>query len=563
MRLPGVTARDMIRILTRPMIMWAAPVARILMSMTVIDSLYGQGRPLTHWFVLMWAAWAAVTTAATAIGHHFRVQELQAIAAIDAAIGALSIFLMPGSEAPAIAFLICSAVMILGCGVGPLSLSVLFTLPLLAWSAGEVWDLIQPAGHYIVQLDGTGVNGLVAVMQLGALAAVAALIHRKARIDIFTRECNSIEMLRPDRSFEFDLQEMVDNLARIFAPERAFCVISRAAKNAGYRQFSHNCDLAKIATDIPAMLDVAEMLPERASIYDTEESACWPLDADRPRSLSEAEQHFAQYLKREHFVVALVQPLQIGRASGILVCASTKPIDACLFVDALKIEKNIAALMTFLARMADAERQFIADAHDVARRDLHDGVLQSMAALRMKLLTIAKREDLKTHAAHLELRKAADILTLEQVRLRGLLETSASENDTINLVARLDICLRAISLQWEIDAKIESNEPAVPVDRESALNIEHLVREAVANAVRHAKISALTVMLSLKHDALLIAINDRGGSEQSAQKRGSMPLQSASLQHRLRLVNGTAYSEGLGQGALLAISIPMQQVEDA
>jgi hypothetical protein len=40
-------------------------------------------------------------------------------------------------------------------------------------------------------------------------------------------------------------------------------------------------------------------------------------------------------------------------------------------------------------------------------------------------------------------------------------------------------------------------------------------------------------------------------------------LQSASLQHRLRLVNGAAYAEGLVKGALLAITIPMQQVDDA
>jgi hypothetical protein len=31
----------------------------------------------------------------------------------------------------------------------------------------------------------------------------------------------------------------------------------------------------------------------------------------------------------------------------------------------------------------------------------------------------------------------------------------------------------------------------------------------------------------------------------------------------LRLVNGTAYTEGRTDGTLLAISIPMQQVEDA
>ncbi len=552
----------MIRILTRPTIIWAAPVARVLMCASLIDSLFEQGRLLTHWFVLVWAGWAAMTTVATAIGHHFRIKELQIIAVVDALMGAITITLFPGSEAVVIAFLTCSVVMILGCGLGLRLLAVLFVISALAWSIQKLIPF-PIASAQIVPLIGIGVSGFEMMLQLGALAAVAALIHRKARVDQFTQQCNSIDMLHPERSFEFDLQSMVDNLAKIFATERAFCLISRAAKNSGYRQFSHNCEFSVVAGDIGNMLEIAKSLPDRAAVFNTEGSFIWMLDADQPRPFSDAEQQFAQFLKREHFVVAIVQPLKIGRSNGILVCAAMKPINACLLVDARRIEQNITRLTQFLGRMAEAERQFVADAHDVSRRDLHDGVLQSMAALRMKLLTIAKRADLNKHPAQLEVRKAADILTLEQVRLRGLLENSASENDTINIVARLDICLRAISLQWEIDAKIQSEEPAIPMDHESALNIEHLVREAVANAVRHAKITALTVALSLKHDALLIAINDRGGLGFSAKGGASMPLQSTSLQHRLRLVNGTAYSEGLGQGALLAISIPMQQVNDA
>jgi signal transduction histidine kinase len=554
----------MFRLITRPTIMWAAPVSRLLMSATIIDSLFEQGRPLTHWFALIWVAWAAITTAASAVGHYFRVRELQIIVGVDAVMGAVSVLVMSESGAPATAVLVCSAVMVVACGLGRLSLVALFALPAMAWSAHELLDLVFVHPTHLLEIKGSGINLLVLAIQLVALAALAALVHRNARVDMFARECKSIDMLRPDRSFEFDLQEMVNDLARIFAPERAFCLISRPSKNLGYRQFSHNCDLSHVASDVPKIVELAKQLPERAAIYDTEENLCWPLDEDRPRAFSEIEQQCALYLKREHFVVAMVQPLQIGQLHGLLVCAAMKPIDACLFTDAIKIEKNIVVLTDFLARMSEAERQFIGDAHDVARRDLHDGVLQSMAALRMKLLTIAKRQDLNEHPAHLELRKAADILTLEQVRLRGLLETSASETDTINLVARLDICLRAISLQWEVDAKLEAEEPAIPVDRESALNIEHLVREAVANAVRHAKISALTVMLSLKHDVLLIAINDSAKEAARSGEGGkSMPLQSASLQHRLRLVKGTAYSEGLATGTLLSISIPMQQVEDA
>jgi signal transduction histidine kinase len=554
----------MVRTFTRPVIKWAAPVARLMMFLIIMDDLYDSGRPLLHWFALLWAIWAAVTTAATAVGHHHSIRDLKALAVIDSVLAAMCIFLLAEPVPTVIAFAFCLSATVLGCGIGFASLAALLALPCVAWLTHVVVYNGQTNQLHITSFKEGNITGLVTAISLWAVVVTAALIHRIARVDNFTQKCNSIDMLHPEQSFEFDLQRTVENIAKIFAPERAFCIIARSAMNSGYRQFAHNCDPTAMALELNGLVELAATLPDRALMLDAENLLCWPLDATKPRALDETEQALARYLKRDRFVAAIVQPLQIGKSKGILVVAAMKPIDAFLRVDAIKIEESVTQLTEFLARMAEAERQFIADAHDVARRDLHDGVLQTMAALRMKLLTIAKRADMKKHSALLDLRKTADILTLEQVRLRSLLETSETENDTINLVARLDICLRTISLQWEIDAKIESDEPAIPVDRESALNIEHLVREAVANAVRHAKISALTVRLSLKHDALLIAINDRKGESKLPQKGGeSMPLESASLQHRLRLVNGAAYAEGLVKGALLAITIPMQQVDDA
>lgn len=554
----------MLRVFNRPIINWAAPVARILMCLIIIGGLYLSGRSLMHWFVLLWICWTAVSTAATIIGHHHSVRDFQILAVVDTVMAVLSIFLIADPAASVLAFLLCVSVTIWACGLGVGFLAALMALPFTAWVAHQLLEIGQFNVSHVVSVKEGHMVGFITAIRLWALIAVAALIHRNVRVNNFTQKCHSIEMLHPDRSFEFDLQRTVENLAKIFTPERAFCIITRPAMNSGYRQFAHNCDPASIGLDLTGLLKLSAALPQCAMLMDSENRLCWPLDARKPRMLDDTEQSLARSLMRDDFVIAIVQRLKIGKSEGLLVVAAMKPIDACLRVDAIKIEKNVTKLMEFLARIAEAETRFIADAHDVARRDLHDGVLQSMAALRMKLLTIAKRPDMKNHPALLELRKTAGILTLEQARLRGLLETSESENDTVNLIARLDICLRAISLQWEIDAKIESEEPAVPVDRESALNIEHLVREAVANAVRHAKVSALTVRLSLKHDALMIAINDRGGElKLSGKGEALMPLQSTSLQHRLRLVNGTAYAEGLGKGGLLAISIPMQQVDDA
>lgn len=555
----------MLRLLTRPMITLAAPVARILMCVIILEGLYLSGRSLLHWFVLLWVCWAAITTAAKAIGHHHSIGELRILAVIDSIMMTMCIFLLADPEAVIIAFALCFSVTMFGFGLGLTSIAIMLALPFSAWIAHELLEITRFHVPHIITAKEGDINGLITVIGLWAVSAIAALIHRSAIVDSFTYKCNSIELLNPNRAFEFDLQAVTENLAKALEPERAFCIVTRPAVNSGCRQYAHNSDPSLMAAELSGLIDLSATLPERAIILDAENQLCWPLGAAKPRAMDETEQALARYLKRDRFMIAIIQRFQIGKSSGLLAVAAMKPVDASLRVDAIKIEKNVNRLAEFLTRMAEAERQFIADAHDIARRDLHDGVLQSMAALRMKLLTIDKRKDLAEHPARAELRRAADILTLEQARLRSLLAASETENDTINLVARLDICLRAISLQWEIDAKFETGEPAVPVDRESALNIEHLVREAVANAVRHAKIAALTVRLSLAHDRLLIAINSRGGDIENAVNKedGSMPLQSASLQHRLHLVNGTAYAEGLAKGGLLAISIPMQQIDDA
>jgi signal transduction histidine kinase len=74
----------------------------------------------------------------------------------------------------------------------------------------------------------------------------------------------------------------------------------------------------------------------------------------------------------------------------------------------------------------------------------------------------------------------------------------------------------------------------------------------------------LTVALSLKQDALMMAVIDLSQPLEGPQvyEKPELTLESASLRERLRLVNGEAYAEGLGKGTLLSIRIPMQQIEN-
>jgi len=287
-------------------------------------------------------------------------------------------------------------------------------------------------------------------------------------------------------------------------------------------------------------------------------------DTGHYRPFDDHEQRIALVLRRAGIRAALVQPLQIDRARGGFICAVNSRIDAIIMAEATFLGRHVTEMTAYLGKVAVAQRNFIADAHEVARRDLHDGVLQTLAALRMRLLLLTKRQDVVQHPIELEIRKAVDIVTLEQSRLRGFLESSPTAVDKVDLVSQLDVCARTISLQWGIEVTLKSEEPAIQADIGISFNIEHLLREVVTNAVRHAKSKSLRVTLSLKHEALLMTVSDERQPFQDAQVHANpaLTLKSASLRDRLRLLSGEAYVEGLGKGALLSIRIPMQQIEN-
>jgi signal transduction histidine kinase len=552
-------------------VFWIMTIARLLMCGLVYlwaSSAYPVGATYTslaRTIFLIWTFWSAVTAAAALAGKPIRLQTCRFVVAVDAILAMVTIAALKGDSGATIAFAICVVVFGLSLRVGRTQIFGLITLLPLAF-------ILRDAAVFIfgIEFRRNGLDSIVpelisAALQILSVTALILWANRRYVLEKFTNDFSSLRMLSLERSFDFDLQSWTEQFALLFRPARAACLMTSPVKSAPSRYYHHNLDAWLSDSQRIELMRAFGDLPNGCSLFDCEHNRINPPGERTWRAFDESEHRVAVILRRAGISAALVQPMQIDRARGGLVCALGRPIDAAKIAELFHLGRHISEMSDFLSRIATAERAFIADAHDVARRDLHDGVLQSLAALRMRLMLITKRKDVAKTDVDLEIRKTVDILTLEQSRLRGILETDQSTNHTINLVSQLDICVRSISLQWSIDVKLSSEEPAIPVDPESALNIEHLLREVIANAVRHAKSNSLTVSLSLKQDALMMAVSDLNPLSEGEQgfEKPALTLKSASLRDRLRLVNGEAYAEGLGKGTLLSIRIPMQQVDDA
>lgn len=547
------------------------PVARLLMCGLVfiwVSAAFPIGTSyhgLAHSFLYILCGWSVVTTLAAIGGQPFQIGICRLMVCVDALLAVLSIAAMRGEGGATMAFAICVIVFGMSVRVGRKLVFLLFMIWPLAFvlrdAALFAFSIIPPR----IELYTIVPELITAALQILAVIALILWANRRYALEKFTNDFSSLHMLSLERSFDFDLQHWIEQLALLFGPARAACMMAAPAKNSASRYYHKDIEIWLNDAQREELMMAFAQLPAGCSLIDCELNRVISPGSRTFRELGEAEQRLAVIFCRADISAALVQPMHIDRARGGLVCAVGRPIDAAKIAEAFHIGRHVTEMTDFLSRIATAERAFIADAHDVARRDLHDGVLQSLAALRMRLLLVAKRKDVAKTPVELEIRKTVDILTLEQSRLRGILETSQSTNHTINLVSQLDICARSISLQWSIDVRLSSEEPAIPVDTESALNIEHLLREVIANAVRHANSKSLTVSLSLKQDALMMAVTDLSPLSEGEQgfEKPALTLKSASLRDRLRLVNGEAYAEGLGKGTLLSIRIPMQQVDDA
>lgn len=547
------------------------PVARLLMCGLVyiwVSSAYPIGagyNALVHSLLYIWCAWSAVTTVAAIGGQPFQIGLCRLTVCIDALLAVFSIAAMKSEGGATMAFAVCVIIFAAGLRVGRKFVFVLFTIWPTAFLLRDAAIFAFSMVPRRNDLYTIGPELITAALQILAVASLMLWANRRYALEKFTNDFSSLRMLSLERSFDFDLQSWIEQLALLFGPARAACMMAAPVKNAASRYYHNDLEIWLNDSQRNELMRAFTRLPAGCSLIDCEHNRVISPGTRSFRNFGEAEQRLAVILRRADISVALVQPMQIDRARGGLVCAMNRPVDAVKIAESFHIGRHVSEMTDFLSRIAAAERAFIADAHDVARRDLHDGVLQSLAALRMRLLLLAKRKDVAKSPVELEIRKTVDIVTLEQSRLRGILETSQSTNHTINLVSQLDICARSISLQWSIDVRLSSEEPAIPVDPESALNIEHLLREVIANAVRHAKSKSLTVSLSLKQDALMMAVTDVNPTSGGGQgfEKPALTLKSASLRDRLRLVNGEAYAEGLGKGTLLSIRIPMQQVDDA
>jgi signal transduction histidine kinase len=197
-------------------------------------------------------------------------------------------------------------------------------------------------------------------------------------------------------------------------------------------------------------------------------------------------------------------------------------------------------------------------------RDLHDGVLQGLAAANIHLSLSADRVE-RTIAERLT--QTRELLSAEQQRIRTFVENSRAHSkalaEQVDLAPDVHQVLKHLGQIWGCKIGITVDPPDIQVSAETARNVRHFLAEAASNAVRHGRASQIDVSVQAITDGLHLTIADNGGGFQGLHGSYSGAQLSAknigpfSLRTRAKDMGGVITLKTSPSGTVIRVEVPL------
>jgi signal transduction histidine kinase len=232
----------------------------------------------------------------------------------------------------------------------------------------------------------------------------------------------------------------------------------------------------------------------------------------------------------------------------------------------LQGEANLVAADTkrFFSRQR-LERSVARDERSRVSREIHDGILQTLTAVSLRLSALSRLIESNPLAAQAMASELDQLVTTEQRSIRRWLAQDESSGVALTPASDLSAALGALcqqaESQWGLNVKLMHG-PQRSVPRSIAEHVYRLIQEAIANAGKHARAAHVRVRLSANLDAVQIVVTDdgvgfpfRGGYDLTLlQKRAIGPK---SLMQRVASLDGDLFLTSTMSGSTLQIALPL------
>jgi signal transduction histidine kinase len=178
-------------------------------------------------------------------------------------------------------------------------------------------------------------------------------------------------------------------------------------------------------------------------------------------------------------------------------------------------------------------------------RDLHDSVVQFLAGAAFRIEALKRDQEAGRDLAP-ELNHLKRLMLEEQGELRSFIAAlrSAPKIGLDELAGDLKALSARLAQQWDVFCDFSAQTTDMVVPTRLQLDAQHLIREAVANAVRHAGAKTVTIRLRAEGDELMLDFINDGARYPKSPLTGDLPR---SLSERVKLAGGALeLTRGMG-----------------
>lgn len=283
-------------------------------------------------------------------------------------------------------------------------------------------------------------------------------------------------------------------------------------------------------------------------------------DASRWRFLSAAATLPREF--RDHLDSAtdgLAIPIATGAAEGYVVFQDIRALSTDHLDFAPRLARDMAARLQEAELFAAVEERSMAKARVAVARDLHDSVVQFLAGLGFRLEAL-KRSPGAVGELGDNLAELKDTVMTEQRQLRAFIKgLRTGQPISLNDLTRDCASLCALlSRQWNIDCACACKAETGWVPLRTQLDVHHLLREAVANAVRHGAAKHVTVVMHREEKHLTLTVTDDGQGFAGAAAGEDVPPPT-SLNGRVREAGGVLKVHSKAGETSVVIRLPVEE----
>jgi PAS domain S-box-containing protein len=230
--------------------------------------------------------------------------------------------------------------------------------------------------------------------------------------------------------------------------------------------------------------------------------------------------------------------------------------NARLFADLQRHRELLARLSSRILTAQEEERQHLS-------RELHDGIGQSLSALKLGLEMIPRDAAGLPAAVQTDLQRTLEIVkeTISELR-RIALDLRPSMLDDLGLIPTLKWLAQRFQEQTGIVVRLDARGKIPRLSAEQEVNLYRIVQEALSNVVKHAEADRVTIRVRSTVAAVHLLVGDHGRGfqpDRAPGEAGHTGLGLVGIEERVNLMDGRfRFRSRPDKGTLLAVQIPLR-----